>query len=119
LGFLSEKEKFAAIRRAQCLVMPSPFESLSIVLLEAWLCNRPVLVNGKCDVLRGQCRRSNGGLWYENYEEFEACLNFFSDENEMASKMAANGRRFVELNYSWSEIKKKFIALIDRFLNLD
>ena len=119
LGFLSEQEKFAAIARAQCLIMPSPFESLSIVLLEAWLCGRPVLVNGKCDVLKGQCRRSNGGLWYENYDEFEACLNFFLNEKETALKMAANGKRFVELNYSWDQIKKKYSALIDRFLNFN
>jgi len=119
LGFISEEEKFAAIARSQCLIMPSPFESLSIVLLEAWLCGRPVLVNGKCEVLKGQCRRSNGGLWYENYDEFEACLNFFLDENETALKMAANGKKFVELNYSWDEIKKKYSALIDRFLNLN
>jgi glycosyltransferase involved in cell wall biosynthesis len=119
LGFLSEEEKFSAITGAQCLIMPSPFESLSIVLLEAWLCNRPVLVNGKCDVLKGQCRRSNGGLWYENYDEFEACLNFFLNENETALKMAANGKRFVELNYSWDEIKRKYIALLDRLLNLN
>jgi glycosyltransferase involved in cell wall biosynthesis len=117
LGYLSEQEKLVAIARAQCLIMPSPFESLSIVLLEAWLCGRPVLVNGKCKVLKGQCRRSNGGLWYENFDEFEACLNFFLNEKETALKMAVNGKRFVELNYSWTEIKKKYIALIDRLLN--
>jgi glycosyltransferase involved in cell wall biosynthesis len=119
LGYLSEQEKHVAIARAQCLIMPSPFESLSIVLLEAWLCGRPVLVNGKCEVLKGQCRRSNGGLWYENYDEFEACLNFFLNEKEAALKMAANGKRFVELNYSRGKIKKRYIALIDRFLNLN
>jgi glycosyltransferase involved in cell wall biosynthesis len=117
LGFVSEEEKFAAISGAQCLIMPSPFESLSIVLLEAWICGRPVLVNGKCDVLKGQCRRSNGGLWYESYDEFEGCLNFLLTENEIAQKMAANGKRFVDSHYSLDQIKAKYIRLIDRFLN--
>lgn len=117
LGFISEEEKFHAIAGAQCLIMPSFFESLSIVLLEAWLCGRPVLVNGKCDVLKGQCQRSNGGLWYQNYDEFEACLNFLLNENETALKMATNGKRFVESHYSWDKIKAKYIRLIDRFLS--
>jgi glycosyltransferase involved in cell wall biosynthesis len=117
LRFLSEEEKFYVIAGARCLIMPSFFESLSIVLLEAWLCGRPVLVTGKCDVLKGQCRRSNGGLWYENYDEFEACLNFLLNENETALKMAANGKRFVESHYSWDQVKAKYIKLIDRFLS--
>jgi glycosyltransferase involved in cell wall biosynthesis len=117
LGFLSEEEKLAAIAGARCLIMPSFFESLSIVLLEAWMCGRPALVNGKCGVLKGQCQRSNGGLWYENYDEFEACLNFLLNENETALKMAANGKRFVESHYSWDQIKAKYIKLIDRFLS--
>jgi glycosyltransferase involved in cell wall biosynthesis len=116
LGFVSEAEKFSAIGGAQCLIMPSLFESLSIVLLESWLCGRPALVNGKCDVLKGQCRRSNGGLWYESYDEFEACLNFLLTENETAQKMAAKGKAFVESNYSWDTIKAKYIRLIDRFM---
>ena len=74
LGFVSEQDKFNCIMASELLLMPSPFESLSIVLFEAWYCNRPVLVNGNCDVLKGQCIRSNGGLWYINYEEFKQCL---------------------------------------------
>ena len=31
---------------------------------------KPVLANGKCDVLRGQCIRSSAGLYYESYAEF-------------------------------------------------
>ena len=46
--------------------MPSYFESLSMVALEAWALGRPVVANGKCDVLRGQAVRSNAGLYYEN-----------------------------------------------------
>ena len=51
---------------AELLIMPSYFESLSMVALEAWALGRPVLANGRCDVLKGQCIRSNAGLYYEN-----------------------------------------------------
>ncbi len=116
LGFLSEEEKFTAISNAKCLIMPSPYESLSMVIMESWLCNRAVLVNGRCAVLRGQCRRSNGGLWYENYEEFEACLSFILGDESSAIKMAACGKRYTEENYNWDIIKSKYTRLIQDLL---
>ena len=65
LGFVSDQDKFDALAAADLLIMPSYYESLSMVLLESWALGRPVLVNGHCDVLRGQCIRSNGGLYYD------------------------------------------------------
>jgi len=35
VGFISEEEKVAALRQCRLLVMPSPFESLSVVVVEA------------------------------------------------------------------------------------
>ena len=61
LGFLDDTDKFDAMAAAELLIMPSYFESLSMVALEAWALGRPVLANGKCDVLKGQCIRSNAG----------------------------------------------------------
>ena len=66
LGFLDDADKFDAMAAADLLIMPSYFESLSMVALEAWALGRPVLANGRCDVLKGQCIRSNAGLYYEN-----------------------------------------------------
>ena len=74
LGFLDDRDKFDALAAADLLIMPSYFESLSMVALEAWALGRPVLANGRCDVLKGQCIRSNAGLYYESYEEFVEAL---------------------------------------------
>ena len=75
-GFVSEKTKMQAIRACNLMLIPSPYESLSIVALEAWQFEKPVLVNGDCAVLRGQCIRSNGGLWYSSYAEFQEAFDF-------------------------------------------
>ena len=74
LGFLSDEDKFDALAAADLLIMPSQFESLSMVALEAWALGKPVLANGHCDVLRGQVIRSNAGLYYESFEEFAEAL---------------------------------------------
>ena len=65
LGFLSDEDKFDAMAAADVLVMPSYYESLSMVALEAWALGKPVLANAKCDVLKGQALRSNAALFYD------------------------------------------------------
>jgi glycosyltransferase involved in cell wall biosynthesis len=114
LGFVSEQVKFNCIYASNLLVMPSPFESLSIVLFEAWYCNKPVLVNGNCKVLKGQCTRSNGGLWYSNYAEFEECLETLIKNPGLRKIMGENGKRFVDKNYSWEMIEEKYLRCINQ-----
>ncbi|GFI01244.1 hypothetical protein IMSAGC005_00066 [Lachnospiraceae bacterium] len=112
-GFVTEKEKNDYIKNAYLLVLPSKNESLSIVVLESFLHRRPVLVNGLCDVLRGQCVRSNAGLYYTNYEEFEAELNYLLSHEEECREMGNNGCDFVEKQYSWNKVIENVSFLIN------
>jgi glycosyltransferase involved in cell wall biosynthesis len=112
-GFVSEELKFSAMAAAKLMIMPSVFESLNIVILESWLCVTPVLVNGSCEVLKAQCRRSNGGLWYDNYTEFEACLTFLVNNENALAKLAQSGKRYVEQNYSWEKIISVYADVFD------
>ncbi|MEW6369110.1 MAG: glycosyltransferase family 4 protein [Acidobacteriota bacterium] len=113
LGFLDDEDKFNAIAGADLLMMPSQYESLSMVTLEAWGLGRPVLANGRCDVLKGQCLRSNGGLFYENYEEFVETLRFLEHRERLRQELGFNGRRYFRRNYSWDVIEKKYLDLIE------
>ena len=78
---------------ADVLIMPSYFESLSMVALEAWALGKPVLANGRCDVLKGQCLRSNAGLFYENYAEFAETLHAITSDRRSATRSAATDAR--------------------------
>ena len=90
--------------------MPSYFESLSMVALEAWALGRPVLANGRCDVLKGQCLRSNAGLYYERYEEFvEACTRS-SPTARCNARLGQNGRDYFQRHYAWPVIEQKYLA---------
>ena len=119
LGFLSDEDKFAAIESADLVVNPSQYESLSMILLEAFSMDTPVLVNGKCEVLKGHCLRSNGGLFYEDYLEFCETLNYLLDHDTIRLGMGQNGRHYVEQNYQWTVIDDKFRRAIESVGNAD
>ncbi len=114
LGYVSDQDKFDALSASELLIMPSFYESLSIVTLEAFAVGKPVLANGNCEVLRGQIERSNGGLYYENYEEFRDSLIFLLKEKEIAEKMGRNGEKYFKENYSWNVIEGKYLRLLER-----
>ena len=77
---------------AELLIMPSYLESLSMVALEAWAMGKPVLANAKCDVLQGQCLRSNAGLFYENFREFSETLRTIDGTPSLQAALGRNGR---------------------------
>jgi glycosyltransferase involved in cell wall biosynthesis len=114
LGFVDDRDKFDAIAAADLLVMPSYFESLSMVALEAWGLGRPVLANGACDVLKGQCIRSNGGLYYEGFEEFIETLYALESNPAFRAGLGRNGRAYYATHYTWPVIERKYLDMIDR-----
>jgi glycosyltransferase involved in cell wall biosynthesis len=113
LGVLSDAEKLATLRGSLLLVHPSPFESLSMSLLEAWMMERPALVNGKCAVLRGQVQRANGGLYYSTDEEFRETLSWLLAHPQEAAVMGRQGRAYFERNYAWDVIMEKYDRLLE------
>ncbi len=113
LGFAREEEKFAALESAVLMVMPSYYESLSMVTLEAWAFRKPVLANARCDVLKGQCLRSQAGLFYEDYPEFKEALKLMLNTPRLREALGQNGRKYYEQNYTWDIIEKKYLNIID------
>lgn len=114
LGFVSETDKYDGLSGAECLIMPSPYESLSIVLLEAWMSNIPVLVTAACRVLKAQTTRADGGLSYSSYDEFKAGLNTIISDRDRAKIMATSGRAYTEKTYTWSKIENDYLSLITK-----
>ena len=114
LGFVSDADKFDAIAGASALIMPSYFESLSMVALEAWALGRPVLANARCDVLVGQSQRSNAGLYYRHAAEFGAIVDRLLDDPGLSAAMGVNGRDYYARNYSWPVIEAKYLRMFER-----
>jgi glycosyltransferase involved in cell wall biosynthesis len=116
LGFLDDRDKFDAMAAADLLIIPSYFESLSMVALEAWALGRPVMANGKCDVLKGQCVRSNAGLTYENYPEFLATIQALEGNRTLRMILGDNGRRFFREHYEWPVIERKYLGVFEQLM---
>lgn len=112
LGFVSEEDKINGMNAASILLMPSQMESLSIVTLEAWSVGTPVIVNANCAVLRGHCLRSNGGLYYADYDEFESCLDVLLENQQLAASLGQQGKEYIEQNYQWDVIDRKLMKIV-------
>lgn len=117
LGFVSEEDKFDGIAGAHMLVLPSRFESLSIVVLEAFSLNVPVLVNGECEVLKSHCMLSNAGFYYKDTVEFEYMLDYLISHDALRKQMGKNGYEYVQKNYQWQVVIDKLYSLIQYVMN--
>jgi glycosyltransferase involved in cell wall biosynthesis len=112
VGFQENKEKFDLLHGAEFLIIPSQYESLSIVALEAWAIGKPVLANGRTEVLRGQCRRSNAGLWYIDYDEFKAAFLILQENGNLREQLGKNGKKYFYDHYAWDKIENKYLKII-------
>jgi len=112
LGYLGESEKTAAMAGARAILCPSPYESLSIVLLEAFALGTPGLVTARSAVLKDHCLRSNGGLWYGDADEFVEALDLLVSEAQVRDALGESGREYVEQNYRWEAVLARYQGLI-------
>lgn len=112
LGFLPEREKFAAMAGACAVVCSSPYESLSIVLLEGLALGTPALVNARSPVLEEHCRRSNAGLFYADGDEYVEALDLLVREPRLRDTLGQNGLRYVAGEYRWDAVLERWRALI-------
>lgn len=109
LGFVEQQDKFDAYGAATVLCQPSKNESFSLVIMESWLCGRPVLVHEACKVTKHFAEASQGGLYFSDYYEFEKALDFYLDNPRLADEMGRSGRKFVLENFAWDVIVRKYI----------
>ncbi len=119
LGRITDPSKYDGLAACTALVMPSFYESLSMVLLEAWALARPVLVNAHCDVLQGQTRRASGGLWYNDGAEFVEACRLLSCDDQLGDRLGAAGKHYYDANYTWPVIEDKYEQMLDRLQHAD
>jgi len=111
-GLLSERERLQALEAATIVVVPSPFESLSLLALEAMAVGTPVLCNARSEVLVEHCLQSNAGLFYADRDEFVQATKLLLADDRLRRAMGRNGKEYVKRNYRWDVILAKYDRLI-------
>lgn len=114
LGFVDIQDKYDAAGASEFLCQPSKNESFSLVIMESWLCGRPVLVHDHCEVTKNFARESEGGLYFEDYFEFEGCTNYLLNHKETANRMGQNGREYVIRNFDWNVITRRYREFFEK-----
>jgi glycosyltransferase involved in cell wall biosynthesis len=113
-GLLSEQERLQALEAATVVVVPSPYESLSLLALEAFSVGTPILANARSEVLVDHCLRSNAGLFYADRDEFVECLGALLGDHRLRARMGRNGRDYVRRNYRWDVVLGRFERMVTR-----
>jgi glycosyltransferase involved in cell wall biosynthesis len=112
LGFVDEQVKHDALAGAAVVVVPSAYESLSLVQLEAWAHGRPTLANAASPVLVGQSGRSGGGLWYRDGDEYAVMLDLLARGAPLAGAIGRQGARWVERTCRWERVRDAWLEAL-------
>ena len=116
-GLLSDRERVQALEAATVVVCPSPYESLSLVALEAMAVGTPVLANARSTVLVEHCINGNGGLYYADRDEFVECLKLLVGDARLRAALGRNGRDYVRRNYRWDVVLGKYDRIFSAVRN--
>jgi glycosyltransferase involved in cell wall biosynthesis len=107
-GRLPDNERLQALEAATVVVVPSPYESLSLLALEAFAVGTPILANARSEVLVDHCHKSNAGLYYADRDEFVEGMKLLVADQRLRAAMGRNGRAYVRRNYRWDVIISKY-----------
>lgn len=112
LGHVSESDKQKLLRGALSLVQPSTNESFSIVIMESWLLEVPVLVHARCAVTRDHVEASSGGLYFGDLEDFTGVVNRLHSDSTLRDAMGRAGKEYVTKKYSWNAVLDRFDSVV-------
>ena len=101
LGFVSEVEKVALLRRAWALCFASPKEGWGITNLEAAACGTPVVAS-RSPGLRESVRDGETGFLtpHGDVAALAAAMRRLADDPDLVARLGAEGRRFAE-TFTW------------------
>ena len=116
-GILGDDERLQALEAATVVVCPSPYESLSLLALEAMSVGTPILANARSAVLVEHCVRANAGLYYADRDEFVEALQLLVSDTRLRNTLGSQGREYVRRNYRWDVVLGKYERIFAKVRN--
>jgi glycosyltransferase involved in cell wall biosynthesis len=114
LGVVAEETKSALLSSARALFQPSRRESFSRVLMEAWLCARPVAAHRECEATATPVERARGGWLAATEEEWARTFAVVdaATEDEL-SEAGARGRAYAREHADWERVIDRYEEVFD------
>lgn len=112
LGAISDADKADGLSGALAAVIPSRYESLSLLALEAFAQRTPILGNADSDVLRGQVLRSGAGATFEDFESYRAGIRKIAAERGLMARRALRYAR----QHTWSRVLSAYREEIEQIM---
>ena len=56
---------------------------------------------------------TDGGLYFDNYFEFEGAMNYLIQHEKEASEMGKNGCKYVKEHFAWDVIVENCVAFFE------
>jgi glycosyltransferase involved in cell wall biosynthesis len=104
-GFVSDTDRDCLIVAAAGLVIPSRYESLSLVALEAMALGVPVLANGNSEVMAAHVQDSGCGLLFHSRRQLRGQLQrLYGLPQQQRLHHAQAGQRYVAERYTWAAV---------------
>lgn len=117
-GFLSGKEKLAALVDADVLVQPSIYEQAARPSLEAILCDTPVIVSKNTGAGEDIQNMDAGYLVdYGNTEELTNAMQYILDNPNKAKEKTQKAKEYIKSNLSLSAQVEKYEILYNEVIN--
>jgi glycosyltransferase involved in cell wall biosynthesis len=113
-GVLHERDRMAALEAADVALAPDPDDIGAEHVLQGFAVGTPVVASARNLAAVEHCRKSNGGLYYANREEFVEAMRVVMSNPRVRERLGGNGRRYVQQNYRWEAVLARFERLVGK-----
>ncbi len=104
LGSQPRPVVLGALAHCHCLATMSESESFGIVVVEAWMCGRPVIANGRNMAFADLIEHGRNGLLCQTVDDVAAALKRLVDTPDEAARLGAAGRAEALAGYTWPSV---------------
>ncbi|MFX1296119.1 MAG: glycosyltransferase family 4 protein [Promethearchaeota archaeon] len=118
LGNLHETQLLYLLKRAKALILPSQFEIMPTVILEAWAAGCPVIVREFYGV-QALIRHKHTGLLFQKNQFFRLPLivHELLNNRNLRQSLIQNSKMQVKFNYNSARVAEKILDIYKNMLN--
>ncbi|MFT7056574.1 MAG: glycosyltransferase involved in cell wall biosynthesis [Roseivirga sp.] len=116
LGRQSREVVRGALLSCTALVNMSSSESFGIVLLEAWMAGKPVIVNNACAAFHDLATNNLNALMINDLLSLQEAIRKVMNDPALCKRLAKNGNEILK-DYDWKLIGSLFVTSCHELIN--